>query len=153
MKPDAVNWEVRSFAELDTDLLYEIMRQRQQVFVLEQNCVYQDLDGLDRDCFHLYCQREGELLAYMRCLPPGLSYTESSLGRILVAASARGLKLGRELVERGVAFNHSTWPHCAIKIGAQTYLENFYRSLGFQIVGEPYDEDGIAHQKMRLEAI
>jgi ElaA protein len=145
-----LSWQTLAFAELDTDQLYQIMRLRQLVFVVEQNCVYPDLDGLDRDSFHLCVWRDGELLAYLRCLPPGLDYIESALGRIVVSQQARGLKLGRELVSRGITFNLETWPGSGIRIGAQTYLEKFYQDLGFEAVGDSYIEDGIPHIKMLL---
>lgn len=151
MSGASLTWFSRDFASLSGDALYAILRLRQQVFVVEQNCVYQDLDDLDQQSHHLYCQRDEELLAYLRCLPPGLGYAESSMGRIVVGPQARGLKLGRELVQRGIAFNRSNWPHSAIKIGAQTYLQDFYNSLGFRAVSDVYDEDGIPHQKMLLE--
>jgi ElaA protein len=146
-----VQWHCRGFDELDPALLYQIMQLRQQVFVVEQNCVYQDLDGLDQASHHLYGQREGQLMAYLRCVPPGLSYSQSSLGRIVVGPEARGLKLGRELVQRGIDHNRATWPQSDIKIGAQAYLEKFYTDLGFRAVGDSYDEDGIPHLKMILE--
>ncbi len=147
--PD-LGWQTLAFAELDTDQLYQIMRLRQLVFIVEQDCVYVDLDGLDQDSVHLCVWRDHELLAYLRCLPPGLDYSESALGRIVVSQQARGLKLGRELVSRGITFNLQTWPGSGIRIGAQTYLEKFYQDLGFETVSDSYMEDGIAHINMLL---
>lgn len=149
-KANAITWRAFSFAELDIQLLYNIMRLRQQVFVVEQACVYQDLDNLDLHCWHLCGQRDGELLTYLRCLPPGLDYAESSLGRILVNPQARGLKLGAELVQRGIDHNLASWPASDIRIGAQAYLEGFYTNLGFVSASDVYDEDGIPHLKMLL---
>jgi len=146
-----LQWDCLAFRELENTLLYQILHLRQQVFVVEQACLYQDLDNLDQVGFHLACRREGELLAYLRALPPGLSYEQSSLGRIVVSPGARGMQLGREIVQRGVDFNRGQWPGSDIKIGAQTYLETFYHSYGFVTVSPPYDEDGISHIKMLLK--
>ena len=142
------HWQISTFNQLSTADLYQLLRLRQDVFVLEQACLYQDLDGLDQDSVHLLCRRERELLAYQRCLPPGLSYPESSIGRIVVAPGGRGLNLGRELVRRGVEFNLGQWPGHDIRIGAQSHLRNFYEDLGFTAAGEEYVEDGIPHLQM-----
>lgn len=141
-------WETLSFRELDIDRLYTAMRLRQAVFVVEQACTYLDMDGLDQDSMHMFCWRGDELLAYQRCLPPGLGFAESALGRIVVAAEGRGLQLGRELVQRGIDHNLSNWPGSNIRIGAQSHLAAFYTSLGFTAVGAEYIEDGIPHLHM-----
>jgi ElaA protein len=145
-----LQWQAYRFDELNTQQLYQILRLRQLVFIIEQDCLYPDLDDLDQQSVHLCAWKDGELLAYLRSLPPGLDYAESALGRILVSERARGLKLGRELVQRGVALNQRTWPGSDIKIGAQAYLEKFYQDLGFETIGEIYIEDGIPHIKMLL---
>ncbi|MCL4106145.1 UNVERIFIED_CONTAM: hypothetical protein GTU68_058451 [Idotea baltica] len=124
------------------------MRLRQEIFVVEQDCVYNDLDGLDQAAIHILAWRGDELLAYLRCLEPGQSYDQSSLGRIVVSPTARGMNLGRKLVERGIKNNQTTWPDSGIRIAAQAYLEQFYLDLGFVVDGEPFDEDGIAHLHM-----
>jgi len=141
-------WQTLHFSELGGDELYTIMRLRQQVFIVEQDCVYLDLDDLDQESLHMLCWRGEELLAYQRCLPPGLSFAESAIGRIVVAPNGRGLKLGRELVQRGIDNNHQRWPEHDIQIGAQAHLENFYASLGFVTEGKEYIEDGIPHIHM-----
>jgi ElaA protein len=151
MKDAQLTWECRPFSALDTQTLYAIMRLRQEVFVVEQACIYQDLDGNDQASFHLCGHRGSELLAYARCLPPGLDYPESSLGRIVVNPTARGLRLGEELVRRAIAFNRTSWPDTGIRIGAQAYLESFYRGFGFATASDVYDEDGIPHIKMVLK--
>jgi len=145
-----MNWEVTRFSHLTTHALYAVLRLRQEVFVLEQNCVYLDLDDLDQRSEHLLGWEEGELLAYLRCMPPGLSYPQSSIGRIVVSSAARGRDLGRELVKKGIAHNLKTWPNTDIRIGAQAYLETFYTQLGFVTDGESYIEDGIEHIHMNL---
>ena len=152
MKNPDLRWQTLAYTELDTNQLYRIMRLRQLVFIVEQDCVYPDLDGLDQVSVHLCVWRDHELLAYLRCLPPGLDYTGSALGRIVVSRQARGLKLGRELVRRGISFNLKTWPASNILIGAQTHLQKFYQGLGFETVGDSYTENGIPHIKMLLKA-
>ena len=144
------HWSTCHFNELDAQALYDILQLRLEVFALEQACLYQDLDGLDPQCLHMQCRDDGKLLAYQRCLPPGLSYPASSLGRIVVAPAGRGRQTGRELVRRGIEGNRQQWPDSGITIGAQAHLEAFYASFGFVTEGEPYDEDGILHITMHL---
>ncbi len=145
-----MHWQIAHFDDFTTRDLYTVMRLRQEVFVVEQNCVYPDLDGLDLSADHILCWEDGDLLAYLRCLKPGLSYPQSSIGRIVVSPTARGRDLGRELVTRGITYNFQQWPDSEIRIGAQRYLETFYCSLGFVTDGEPYIEDGIEHVHMNL---
>jgi len=142
------HWQTKSFQALGNDELYRILRLRQEVFVIEQQCFYQDLDGKDQQATHILCWLGTELMAYQRCLPPGTSYRESSMGRIVVASAARGSGLGRELVARGISHNEEQWPASDIRINAQSYLEDFYTELGFATQGDAYDEDGIMHVQM-----
>ena len=141
-------WQTSDFGGLNTLELYAALRLRQQVFVLEQNCAYLDLDNLDQDAVHMMCWREGDLLAYQRCLAPGANFIESALGRIVVSAPARGQDLGRELVRRGIRHNLERWPNHAIRINAQAYLQAFYAELGFVADGDVFDEDDIPHIQM-----
>lgn len=145
-----LHWLNTPFAALDAAQLYALLQLRQEVFVVEQNCAYADLDGLDQQGWHMRCLDGDTVLAYQRCLPPGVSYPESSLGRIVVSPWARGTGLGRNLVQRGIDFNRQQWPQSDIYIGAQAYLEAFYSSLGFVSEGGSYLEDGIPHLHMRL---
>lgn len=150
MEP-TTQWQCLPFGELSGAQLYAALRLRGEVFVVEQECAYLDPDGLDDVAFHYLGWRGDFLAAYQRCLPPGTPYAEeSSIGRIVVSPALRGGQLGRELVQRGIAFNFSQWPGMAIRIGAQSRLERFYESLGFVICSEPYLEDGILHTEMRL---
>lgn len=141
-------WQTSDFGGLNTLELYAALRLRQQVFVLEQNCAYLDLDNLDQDAVHMMCWREGDLLAYQRCLAPGANFIESALGRIVVCAPARGQDLGRELVRRGIRHNLERWPNHDIRINAQAYLQAFYAELGFVAEGDVFDEDDIPHIQM-----
>jgi ElaA protein len=145
-------WQWRSFAELSNADLYEVLAQRQQVFVLEQQCLYNDFDGLDPEAHHLLGWRtiagRRQLAGYLRCLAPGVKYTEMSLGRVLTARAARGAGIGRELLEQGIQHAERQHPGHPIKIGAQQYLEKFYGGFGFVTISAPYDEDGIMHVDM-----
>ncbi|MEL7044076.1 MAG: GNAT family N-acetyltransferase [Pseudomonadota bacterium] len=144
-------WTWQGFSELTTRDLYEILSLRAAIFIMEQDCVYLDPDGMDPDAVHCSYREEGRLLAYQRCLGPGIAFAESSIGRIVVSKNARGRDLGRELVRRGVEYNLKTWPQYAIRIGAQAYLSSFYESMGFVSEQDHYMEDGIEHVHMRLE--
>jgi ElaA protein len=147
-----IEWQRSSFAELTPAQLYEVLAQRQQVFILEQTCLYPDMDGLDLEAHHLLGWRiengKRELAAYLRILAPGAKYTEMSIGRVLTTPAARGSGAGRELLARGIEYAEHLHPGHRIKIGAQAYLEQFYQSFGFRTISEPYDEDGIMHIDM-----
>jgi ElaA protein len=147
-----IEWQWRSFDELSNAALYEVLAQRQKVFVLEQQCLYNDFDGLDLGAHHLLGWRvtggERALAAYLRCLAPGIKYDEMSLGRVLTTEAARGTGAGRELLAQGIEHAERLHPGHRIKIGAQQYLERFYQGFGFQTVSAPYEEDGIMHVDM-----
>ena len=141
-------WQTCDFAGLSNGQLYAALRLRQQVFVLEQDCLYLDLDNLDQDAIHMLCWQNGLLLAYQRCLAPGANFQESALGRIIVSESARGKDLGREIVRRGIRHNLERWPGHNIRINAQAYLQVFYTALGFIAEGDVHVEDDIPHIEM-----
>ncbi len=143
-----LSWTTFTFEQLSLEQLYEILRLREAVFSVEQECIYTDLDGLDQGATHLLCEDQGSLLAYLRCLPPGLAYPQSSMGRIVVPAQSRGTQLGRELVRRGVELTLAQWPDSDVIINAQAYLRRFYEGFGFSAMGEEYIFDGIPHLKM-----
>ncbi len=137
------------FQELKPFELYKILQLRLEVFVIEQACIFQDMDDQDQACHHLMGW-DGELLiAGTRILPKGLAYSDfPSIGRVLNKATHRGAGLGKELMERSIAICIELHGDVGIKIGAQLYLKKFYESLGFVAIGEIYDEDGIDHIKM-----
>lgn len=147
-----IEWQWSSFADLTAAQLYEMLALRQQVFVLEQTCLYPDIDGLDPGAHHLLGWRthDGQraLVATLRCLAPGAKYGEMSLGRVVTSPATRGTGLGRDLVARGIAYAVQLHPGHAIRIGAQAHLEQFYAGFGFVTVSAPYDEDGILHIDM-----
>lgn len=152
-----IEWQWLAFDEIDRRDWYEVLRQRQQVFILEQTCLYPDIDGIDLDCHHLMAWRtvDGQrtLLASLRCLPPGLKYTEMSIGRVLTTQAARGTGIGRELLAKGLPLADALHPGHACRIGAQAHLEKFYGGFGFVTVSAPYDEDGIMHIDMVRAAV
>ncbi len=140
----------KPFYELSLDELYAIMALRQEVFVVEQHCPYLDADGKDRLGFHL-CgyTSEQQLLAYTRLLPLGVSYEKyASIGRVVSAPSARGTGLGKALMQESLRQAQLLFPGKPLKISAQSYLIRFYRSFGFETVGEEYLEDDIPHIAM-----
>ncbi len=148
----STEWQCRSFHELSNDELYAVLAARQDVFIIEQNCIYPDFDGLDREARHVlgWVTVGGKrvLGAYLRILAPGVKYTEMSLGRVLTTRAARGAGIGRELLAQGIAHAERLHPGHRIRIGAQHYLERFYQGFGFATISAPYDEDGIAHIDM-----
>ena len=137
----------RAYDELTRDELYAILELRARVFVVEQNCVYQDVDGLDPRCRHVWAQDRGEIVAYLRLIPAGVTYDEVAIGRVIVAQRMRGTGLGRELMRRGLAAAGAV----PVRLGAQAHLEKFYTDLGFRRVSDVYDEDGIPHVQMLRE--
>jgi len=145
-----INWICKKFDDLSPQELYTIMQLRNEVFVVEQNCVYQDADNKDPHCYHLMGLLNNKLIAYTRLLPPGLAYTEASIGRVVSSPSARGGGVGRELMEKSIEQVSQLFGTFSIKIGAQLYLHNFYTSLGFQQTSTVYLEDNIEHVEMIL---
>ena len=138
------------FDSLTPAELYQVLQARSEVFVVEQNCVYLDLDAHDQASIHLLGERGEHLAAYLRILPPGEKFEEASLGRVLTRAPWRKTGLGRLLVAEGIRACRELHSGSDIRIGAQAYLENFYSSFGFETVSAPYDEDGIPHVEMVL---
>jgi ElaA protein len=147
-----MDWQWQTFSQLTGQDLYSALATRQQVFLLEQQCLYPDMDGLDQDAHHLLGWRtlgdKRQIVAYLRCLAPGAKYAEMSLGRVLTTTNNRGAGLGRALLVEGIARAERQHPGHRIRIGAQLYLERFYTDLGFQSVSDPYDDDGIMHIDM-----
>ncbi|MCE7054631.1 GNAT family N-acetyltransferase [Algoriphagus sp. AGSA1] len=143
-----MNIQIKNFEQLSTQELYVIIRLRNEIFVVEQNCLYQDADNKDLAAYHVMIKSDDALLAYARVLPPGISYPEVSIGRVACDKSARGKGLGQKIMEQSLSFIKSEFGSCTIRIGAQTYLNDFYKSLGFENEGRPYLEDGIEHIEM-----
>ncbi len=145
-----MNWIYKSFDELSTLELYAILQLRSEVFVVEQNCAYQDIDDKDLKSYHLMAFDGGVLVAYSRLLPPGLSFEEASIGRVITAPRHRGKGAGMALIEKAIEAAHLTFGIKPIKIGAQLYLKKFYERFGFVQTSAMYLEDGIEHIEMAL---
>lgn len=150
-----LHWILKSFSELTTDELYALLRLRNEVFIVEQNCPFPDVDGKDQHCHHLLGldTQKGALLAYTRLVPPGVAYAYSSIGRVVTSVEARGLGAGQELMQRSIVEITRLYGPCTIQIGAQKYLHNFYESFGFLQSGEGYLEDGIEHIPMIRQGV
>jgi ElaA protein len=145
----ALAWKWYAWSDLSPDVLYAFLRLRSAIFVVEQNCVFPDMDGRDPACDHLCgSASDGALLAYLRLVPPGVRTPEVSLGRIVVEAGARSQGLGRAVTEQGLRRCAERYPGKPIKVSAQQHLEKMYGALGFTTVGAPYLEDGIWHVDM-----
>ena len=145
-----LTWVYKNFNELTTLELYDILHLRCEVFVVEQNCVYQDIDGKDKKSFHLMAWNGNELVAYTRLVPPGISFEEASIGRVITSPRYRGLGVGIALIEKSIEHTLQTYRTNTIKIGAQLYLKKFYSDFGFEQCSETYLEDGIPHIDMLL---
>lgn len=143
-----VQWTCKTFDQLSPHELYAALRLRNEVFVVEQACIFQDADDKDAASLHLAGTRDGVLAAYARLVPAGVSYDEVSIGRVVVAKSARKLGLGRALMERALHETYARNGSVPVRLGAQLYLQRFYESLGFSRVSDVYDEDGIDHVLM-----
>ncbi len=146
--PQALEFIWSRFEDLTTLEFHDIIQARESVFVVEQECAYQEVDGSDVYAWHLRVKQEGALVAYARVFGPGIKYEESSIGRVMTALEHRGKRLGHPLMQEAIRFIEEHFPDTDIKIGAQARLQAFYESLGFVRSSEPYDEDGIMHIEM-----
>jgi predicted GNAT family N-acyltransferase len=140
----------KSFSQLSTIELFKIYKLRSEVFIVEQNCAYQDVDEKDLKAFHILMIEEEELVGYCRAIPPGISYDEASIGRVTVVKTHRHHGIGKQLMEYSVQKTLDLFAAKEIVISAQSYLKKFYTDLGFEAEGQDYLEDDIPHIKMRL---
>lgn len=145
---EKIEWSLKKFEELSALELYEILRLRSEVFVVEQNCVFLDMDDKDQFSLHLQGRIDGKLAAVVRILPPGLAYAEPSIGRVVSSPLFRRKGVGIELMNTAIQETISLHGNIPIKIGAQLYLKKFYESFGFLQCSETYLEDDIPHIKM-----
>jgi ElaA protein len=146
-----IKWQIKPFEKLSVNELYDILRLRSEVFVVEQNCVYLDLDGKDTLALHLYGEYNGEIVAHSRLFKPGISFENSSIGRVVVATKYRDKKWGHELMRESISGIQTHFGESKITIGAQLYLKKFYESHGFVQTSEMYLEDDIPHIEMKKE--
>ena len=140
-----ITTELQRFEELSADLLYEVLRFRQSIFVVEQRSPYADLDGLDQEAWHLLLRSEGELAGYLRLIPIPIR-----IGRVAVASQLRRRGLGRRLMDEGLRFCGESYPAQDIVLAAQLKLVPFYNSFGFAVISEPYDDFGVMHVEMKM---
>jgi ElaA protein len=145
-----ITWICKKFGELSPGELYAVLQLRNEVFVVEQNCVFQDADNKDQPSFHLMGWKDSALMAYTRLVPPGVAYEEASIGRVVTSITARGSGIGRMLMQQSILECRRLYGNRVIRIGAQLYLKEFYSSLGFIPTGGIYPEDGIDHIQMLL---
>lgn len=147
-----LHWRFAFFDELTPREVHDVFEARLAVFVVEQDCVFQDIDGRDPRCWHLIGRADAApgspILAYCRLVPPGVKYEEPSIGRVLTTAAGRRTGAGRAVVAEALSRASGLWPGRTLRIGAQQYLERFYGEFGFVRASEPYDEDGIMHIDM-----
>jgi len=139
--------QMRSLESLKSLELYRIVKLRNDVFVVEQKCPYEEFDNKDIEAMHIYLKDDDKIAAYLRVLPPGISYEEASIGRVLVSKTYRGKGYGSQIMRKGIDYCNTHYPG-NIKISAQAYLEEFYKNLGFTKVSNVYLEDNIPHIDM-----
>jgi len=149
------DWRWKAFDALDTREVYEMLKVRSEVFVVEQNCVYGDIDGIDVDAWHLFAWdvSHGRLAiaGYLRVLLPDAADPDVRIGRVLTTADYRGIRLGNALLERALHHIAQQWPGVPMRLHAQAHLQKFYGAFGFKPVSDIHDEDGIPHVWMRSE--
>ncbi|WP_396185052.1 GNAT family N-acetyltransferase [Flavobacterium sp.] len=146
-----IQWKIKTFENLSVNELYDILRLRSAIFVVEQNCVYLDPDGKDKLALHLFGEFNGKIVAYSRLFKAGISFDNSSIGRVVVDANYRDRKWGYDLMRESIAGIKSHFGESKITIGAQLYLKKFYESHGFVQTSEMYLEDDIPHIEMKKE--
>ena len=144
---------IKKFDELTLNELYDILKLRVDIFVVEQNCPYGELDNKDKESTHIFYRENGEITAYLRIIPKFLSYESVSMGRICVKQEFRSRKLGREIVKDAINYIEKDLKEYIITIGAQEYLKDFYASFDFKPVSDIYDEDGIKHLDMQRKCL
>ena len=146
-----IQWTIKSFENLSVNELYDILKLRSEIFVVEQNCVYLDLDGKDKQALHLFGEFKGKIVAYSRLFKPGITFDNTSIGRVVVDANYRDRKWGHDLMREAIAGIKHHFGESQITIGAQLYLKKFYESHGFIQTSEMYLEDDIPHIEMKRE--
>ena len=145
-----IEWKIKTFEQLSTPEVYQILRLRAEVFVVEQNCVYQDIDNKDQKALHLFGEFEGEIIAYSRLFQPGDYFEFSSIGRVVVAEKYRDKNFGHELINQSILEIKNHFNEQNITISAQLYLKKFYETHGFIATSETYLEDDIPHIEMKI---
>ena len=146
-----INWILLTFDQLSTRQLYSLLELRSDIFIVEQNCAYPDIDGKDQKAYHLLgYNRENILVAYLRILAPGISFIDACIGRVVVRTAYRKGGIGSQLMTTGIEHCRKLYPETGIRISAQAHLVEFYSSLSFKKVSDVYIEDGVPHVQMYL---
>lgn len=145
---DNVLWKIKTFDEITTQELYSVIKARVNVFVVEQNCPYPDLDDYDQKAVHLWAEKDGEVLAYCRIFDKGIKYEETSIGRVITTERGRGKGLGRQLIKHALEVIENRLHQTEVRISAQDYLLRFYSDFGFVDTGKKYLEDNLPHTEM-----
>ena len=149
-----IDWSCLRFDDLSAEDLYQILQLRAEIFIVEQNCVYQDVDGFDQGGLHvigrLSVDNGAQLVCYTRLLPPGAKYEGASIGRVVTKKSVRGGGIGKALMLNSLKYCKEHWSDKAVTISAQQYLQKFYTGFGFETESNSYDEDGIPHIRMQI---
>lgn len=140
-----MEWKLKKFDDLTSDELYGILKLRSEVFVVEQDCVYQDLDDKDQLSYHLFLENDGETVAVSRIIPENVSYEEMSIGRVVVKENFRGHGLSKIMMKKAIDFIVDDLGKSEIRLSGQAYLVDFYENLGFKKVSDVYMEDNIEH--------
>ncbi|WMJ81789.1 GNAT family N-acetyltransferase [Clostridium sp. MB40-C1] len=143
-----MNWKLKKFGDLKLEEIYNILQLRNAIFIVEQECAFQDCDGKDQGAYHLFLEDSNNVVACLRILKKGVSYDQVSIGRVVVSKDYRGKNIAREMMLKAIDFIKQNLNETEIKIQAQAYLFNFYESLGFKKVSEEYLEDNIPHMDM-----
>lgn len=145
-----LNWQIKTFSELSGLEVYQILKLRQDVFIIEQQCLYADADNIDQQAMHLLLidEQSQQLGAYCRLLPAGLIYQEAAIGRVVIASSERNKGVAKLMLKKAIDYIQQDWERAGIKLSAQFHLVELYQDVGFSIASDPYDEDGIEHIEM-----
>ena len=144
---------IKTFYKLEIEELYQILRLRSEVFVVEQDCIYQDLDNKDQKAIHLFLKENENIIAYTRVFKKGDYYKNPSIGRVVVSKNERGKELGKKIMKSSIDYIKKNELGEKIELSAQKYLDKFYKDLDFYTIGKEYMEDGIPHQRMLLDLI
>ena len=144
---------IKTFYKLEREELYQILRLRSEVFVVEQDCIYQDLDNKDQKAIHIFLKENENIIAYTRVFKKGDYYKNPSIGRVVVSKNERGKELGKKIMKSSIDYIKKNELGEKIELSAQKYLDKFYKDLDFYTIGKEYMEDGIPHQRMLLDLI
>ncbi|MGP4071520.1 GNAT family N-acetyltransferase [Piscibacillus sp. B03] len=143
-----MNWENKTFYELTHDELYDILKLRVDVFVVEQNCPYPEIDGYDKESRHFFVKNDEQIIAYCRIIPPNVKFEEASIGRVITHESTRRTGIGTKMLNEVLSYIANAYDRPNVKIEAQSHLQHFYGQCGFKTISEEFLEDGIPHVEM-----